>query len=152
MLTSVKKEWTMNTFDAPFCIIPSCFVYPSQLTTKDSNTNGAVLAEYFKAFRYADPWNPTSSCNVFASRRMQYDCKANDCKTKVIGTPKTIDGDLKCLWQTKLIFGFKNNSALFWSGLHDAMMLWFIQQRICLGLASFNLVRFLTILCPAFRA
>eukprot|EP01054_Gregarina_sp_Poly1_P002829 Gregarina_sp_Poly_1__2828@NODE_178_length_11948_cov_356_078613_g158_i0_p1_GENE_NODE_178_length_11948_cov_356_078613_g158_i0NODE_178_length_11948_cov_356_078613_g158_i0_p1_ORF_typecomplete_len1194_score178_30PFK/PF00365_20/8_4e80PFK/PF00365_20/3_8e56_NODE_178_length_11948_cov_356_078613_g158_i024055986 len=34
----------------------------------DSNTNGAILAEYFKA---------------------------NNCKTQVIGAPKTIDGDLK---------------------------------------------------------
>eukprot|EP01054_Gregarina_sp_Poly1_P006497 Gregarina_sp_Poly_1__6496@NODE_347_length_9356_cov_233_862418_g290_i0_p2_GENE_NODE_347_length_9356_cov_233_862418_g290_i0NODE_347_length_9356_cov_233_862418_g290_i0_p2_ORF_typecomplete_len1195_score204_69PFK/PF00365_20/3_8e81PFK/PF00365_20/3_2e58_NODE_347_length_9356_cov_233_862418_g290_i040497633 len=34
----------------------------------DSNTNGAILAEYFKA---------------------------NNCKTQVIGCPKTIDGDLK---------------------------------------------------------
>ena len=45
----------------------------------DSNTNGAVLAEYFKA---------------------------NDCKTKVIGTPKTIDGDLKYPPNVPVSFGF----------------------------------------------
>lgn len=45
----------------------------------DSNTNGAVLAEYFKA---------------------------NGCKTKVIGAPKTIDGDLKCPPHLPVSFGF----------------------------------------------
>eukprot|EP00435_Cladocopium_sp_Y103_P065805 s161_g27.t2 len=45
----------------------------------DSNTNGAVLAEYFQA---------------------------NDCKTKIIGTPKTIDGDLKCPPHVPVSFGF----------------------------------------------
>eukprot|EP00405_Crypthecodinium_cohnii_P017325 CAMPEP_0206446278 /NCGR_PEP_ID=MMETSP0324_2-20121206/16038_1 /ASSEMBLY_ACC=CAM_ASM_000836 /TAXON_ID=2866 /ORGANISM="Crypthecodinium cohnii, Strain Seligo" /LENGTH=1222 /DNA_ID=CAMNT_0053914713 /DNA_START=149 /DNA_END=3817 /DNA_ORIENTATION=- len=45
----------------------------------DSNTNGAVLAEYFKA---------------------------NGCKTKVVGAPKTIDGDLKCPPYIPVSFGF----------------------------------------------
>jgi 6-phosphofructokinase 1 len=45
----------------------------------DSNTNGAVLAEYFKA---------------------------NGCKTKVVGAPKTIDGDLKCPPHIPVSFGF----------------------------------------------
>ncbi|CAE7894545.1 PFP-BETA2 [Symbiodinium microadriaticum] len=45
----------------------------------DSNTNGAVLAEYFKA---------------------------NGCKTKVVGAPKTIDGDLKCPPHLPVSFGF----------------------------------------------
>jgi len=45
----------------------------------DSNTNGAVLAEYFKA---------------------------HGCKTKVVGAPKTIDGDLKCPPHIPVSFGF----------------------------------------------
>jgi len=45
----------------------------------DSNTNGALLAEYFKA---------------------------NGCKTKVCGAPKTIDGDLKCPPHIPISFGF----------------------------------------------
>jgi 6-phosphofructokinase 1 len=45
----------------------------------DSNTNGALLAEYFKA---------------------------NGCKTKVVGAPKTIDGDLKCPPHIPISFGF----------------------------------------------
>lgn len=45
----------------------------------DSNTNGALLAEYFKA---------------------------NGCKTKVVGAPKTIDGDLKCPPHLPISFGF----------------------------------------------
>jgi diphosphate--fructose-6-phosphate 1-phosphotransferase len=45
----------------------------------DSNTNGAVLAEYFKA---------------------------HGCKTKVVGAPKTIDGDLKCPPHIPISFGF----------------------------------------------
>jgi len=45
----------------------------------DSNTNGALLAEYFKA---------------------------NGCNTKVIGAPKTIDGDLKCPPYIPISFGF----------------------------------------------
>merc|ERR1719412_1892711 len=45
----------------------------------DSNTNGAVLAEYFQA---------------------------NGCKTKVVGAPKTIDGDLKCPPNIPISFGF----------------------------------------------
>merc|ERR1719199_1651548 len=45
----------------------------------DSNTNGALLAEYFKA---------------------------NGCKTNVIGAPKTIDGDLKCPPHIPISFGF----------------------------------------------
>eukprot|EP00443_Scrippsiella_acuminata_P042352 CAMPEP_0115298380 /NCGR_PEP_ID=MMETSP0270-20121206/68231_1 /TAXON_ID=71861 /ORGANISM="Scrippsiella trochoidea, Strain CCMP3099" /LENGTH=1200 /DNA_ID=CAMNT_0002716061 /DNA_START=49 /DNA_END=3651 /DNA_ORIENTATION=- len=45
----------------------------------DSNTNGAVLAEYFKA---------------------------KGCKTKVVGAPKTIDGDLKCPPHIPISFGF----------------------------------------------
>lgn len=45
----------------------------------DSNTNGAVLAEYFKA---------------------------KGCKTKVVGAPKTIDGDLKCPPYIPVSFGF----------------------------------------------
>merc|ERR1740127_27476 len=45
----------------------------------DSNTNGAVLAEDFKA---------------------------HGCKTKVIGAPKTIDGDLKCPPHIPVSFGF----------------------------------------------
>jgi 6-phosphofructokinase 1 len=45
----------------------------------DSNTNGALLAEYFKA---------------------------NGCKTKVVGAPKTIDGDLKCPPHIPVSFGF----------------------------------------------
>merc|ERR1719336_3346169 len=45
----------------------------------DSNTNGAILAEYFKA---------------------------NDCKTRVVGAPKTIDGDLKCPPHLPISFGF----------------------------------------------
>jgi len=45
----------------------------------DSNTNGAVLAEYFEA---------------------------NGCKTKVCGAPKTIDGDLKVDPYIPISFGF----------------------------------------------
>jgi len=45
----------------------------------DSNTNGALLAEYFKA---------------------------NGSKTKVVGAPKTIDGDLKCPPHIPISFGF----------------------------------------------
>merc|ERR1719199_2338638 len=45
----------------------------------DSNTNGALLAEYFKA---------------------------NGCKTRVVGAPKTIDGDLKCPPHIPVSFGF----------------------------------------------
>eukprot|EP00928_Gymnodinium_smaydae_P016774 TRINITY_DN1634_c0_g1_i1.p1 TRINITY_DN1634_c0_g1~~TRINITY_DN1634_c0_g1_i1.p1 ORF type:complete len:1218 (+),score=330.49 TRINITY_DN1634_c0_g1_i1:532-3654(+) len=45
----------------------------------DSNTNGALLAEYFKK---------------------------NGCKTKVVGAPKTIDGDLKCPPHIPISFGF----------------------------------------------
>jgi len=45
----------------------------------DSNTNAALLAEYFAA---------------------------NSCKTKVIGCPKTIDGDLKCPPNIPVSFGF----------------------------------------------
>jgi len=45
----------------------------------DSNTNGAVLAEYFAA---------------------------HGCKTKVVGAPKTIDGDLKCPPHIPVSFGF----------------------------------------------
>jgi len=45
----------------------------------DSNTNGAVLAEYFEA---------------------------NNCKTKVCGAPKTIDGDLKVDPYIPISFGF----------------------------------------------
>jgi len=45
----------------------------------DSNTNGAVLAEYFMS---------------------------HGCKTKVIGAPKTIDGDLKCPPHIPISFGF----------------------------------------------
>jgi len=45
----------------------------------DSNTNGALLAEYFKA---------------------------HGCKTKVCGAPKTIDGDLKCPPHIPISFGF----------------------------------------------
>ncbi|CAE8598933.1 unnamed protein product, partial [Polarella glacialis] len=45
----------------------------------DSNTNGAVLAEYFKT---------------------------HGCKTKVVGAPKTIDGDLKCPPFIPISFGF----------------------------------------------
>eukprot|EP01041_Mallomonas_annulata_P009984 gene9985-20762_t len=45
----------------------------------DSNTNGAVLAEYFEA---------------------------NKCKTKVCGAPKTIDGDLKVDPYIPISFGF----------------------------------------------
>jgi len=45
----------------------------------DSNTNAAVLAEYFLE---------------------------KGCKTKVVGTPKTIDGDLKCPPYIPLSFGF----------------------------------------------
>jgi hypothetical protein len=45
----------------------------------DSNTNGAVLAEYFQA---------------------------NSCKTKVCGAPKTIDGDLKGDPYIPISFGF----------------------------------------------
>jgi diphosphate--fructose-6-phosphate 1-phosphotransferase len=45
----------------------------------DSNTNAALLAENFQA---------------------------NGCKTKVIGCPKTIDGDLKCPPDLPVSFGF----------------------------------------------
>jgi len=45
----------------------------------DSNTNGALLAEYFKA---------------------------NGCNTNVVGAPKTIDGDLKCPPHLPISFGF----------------------------------------------
>lgn len=45
----------------------------------DSNTNAAVLAEYFAA---------------------------NDCKTRVVGGPKTIDGDLKIPGLIDISFGF----------------------------------------------
>ena len=45
----------------------------------DSNTNGAILAEHFKAA---------------------------GCHTKVVGAPKTIDGDLKCPPYLPVSFGF----------------------------------------------
>merc|ERR1740138_1617075 len=45
----------------------------------DSNTNGALLAEYFAS---------------------------HGCKTKVVGAPKTIDGDLKCPPYIPISFGF----------------------------------------------
>merc|ERR1740127_97454 len=64
----------------------------------DSNTNGAVLAEYFKA---------------------------NGCKTKVVGAPKTIDGDLKCPPHLPVSFGFdtacKTCSALVGNVAVDAL-------------------------------
>jgi len=52
----------------------------------DSNTNGAVLAEYFKA---------------------------NGCKTRVVGAPKTIDGDLKCPPHIPVSFGFDTACKTF---------------------------------------
>uniref|UniRef100_A0A7S0A7I1 Pyrophosphate--fructose 6-phosphate 1-phosphotransferase n=1 Tax=Pyrodinium bahamense TaxID=73915 RepID=A0A7S0A7I1_9DINO len=52
----------------------------------DSNTNGAVLAEYFKA---------------------------HGCKTKVVGAPKTIDGDLKCPPHIPVSFGFDTACKTF---------------------------------------
>mmetsp|Transcript_100978 Transcript_100978/g.294051 ORF Transcript_100978/g.294051 Transcript_100978/m.294051 type:complete len:1193 (+) Transcript_100978:53-3631(+) len=52
----------------------------------DSNTNGAVLAEYFKA---------------------------HGCKTKVVGAPKTIDGDLKCPPHIPVSFGFDTACRTF---------------------------------------
>eukprot|EP00438_Fugacium_kawagutii_P020355 Skav210247 [mRNA] locus=scaffold1929:146250:147499:+ [translate_table: standard] len=55
------------------------------LALEDSNTNGAVLAEYFKAQHGTAPGTALGPAS----------CEANGCKTKVIGAPKTIDGDLK---------------------------------------------------------
>lgn len=52
----------------------------------DSNTNGAVLAEYFKA---------------------------KGCKTKVVGAPKTIDGDLKCPPHIPISFGFDTACKIY---------------------------------------
>lgn len=52
----------------------------------DSNTNAAVLAEYFAA---------------------------NNCKTKVAGCPKTIDGDLKVSPYIPISFGFDTATRTF---------------------------------------
>ena len=52
----------------------------------DSNTNAAVLAEYFEA---------------------------NNCKTKVCGAPKTIDGDLKVENYIPISFGFDTATRVY---------------------------------------
>ena len=61
------------------------------LCAQDSNTNGAVLAEYFKA-TCESIWFPGDTSVNYEQRPAR---EANGCKTKVVGAPKTIDGDLK---------------------------------------------------------
>lgn len=69
----------------------------------DSNTNAAILSEYFKS---------------------------KGSKTKVIGCPKTIDGDLKNYY-VEVSFGFDTACRVYSCAVGNLMMQTLTQSQLC---------------------